>query len=376
MKSLLCIVILVIPAFSAAFVFAETSAGYDISGLWTIEAKTWAGTWDHYYNFVQTGSTFSATSVSPTSGRPPVNEKITGTIDVNTGALTWHSVYYYLNDTATGYTFDATAQIDSSGKISGTFTGNNGVSGTIYSISGQATVTQSQPTTTETFEVQMQVGTVQVKVAGSSDWVPTQIGMVLHVGDSVRAVGNQYDNVVELHHTADAISSSDKQVLIRGGCTVELKSYQSEHPTGYESDLMEWAFITGMAILHGTSQGFHVTTPHATITDVHTMFEVIVSDAGTTVNVIEGTVQVSDLNGNNTVNVNANQTTTVSAGGVPTAPTSFNPATLNDWWSTILSSASNSPSPSPSVPEITPAIAVTALIILSFAFVLHRKKRQ
>lgn len=385
MKSLLCITLLMIMAFSFTTVFAaNTVTGtYDITGNWIIECKTTAGLWDHKYVITQTGSNFIANANYPANDNPTIAEDITGTIDVNTGALTWHVVYYYTeNSTKTGYTFDATATIDSSGKISGTFTGNNGVSGTIYSISGQATVTQPQPTTTETFEVQMQVGTVEVKLAGSSDWVPTQIGMVLHVGDSVRAVGNQYDNVVKLHHTADAISSSDKQVLIRGGCTVELKSYQSEHPTGYRSDLLEWAVIKGVGFMRSASPGlqptlpdFEVKTPHARITEVHTMFEVIVSDAGTTVNVIEGTVQVSDLNGNNTVNVNANQTTTVLAGGVPTTPTSFDPATVDDWWTTILTSPSGS---SDSLNSILPFLVgiITIIVVAVTLGVLITKRRR
>jgi hypothetical protein len=246
-------------------------------------------------------------------------------------------------------------------------------------ISQKVGASSSSPSqTTEQFEVQGKIGNVQVLIAGSSEWVPATLGMVLHPGDSVKTVGNPQDNIVKLFRSGQGISSSNKEVLIRGDSTVELKSYKSEHPEDPDADLI-WDLFThgGFVYYEGSSEpGVKIDTPHATITNKHTQFEVTVTDAGTTVNVIEGTVQVSDLNGTNTVNVDANQTATVPTGGIPQAPQALDTASLDRWWDKFITQQSSSTGFDLQglMLYIIPVVAIVIVVVV-VAVVFSRRRR-
>jgi hypothetical protein len=145
-----------------------------------------------------------------------------------------------------------------------------------------------------------------------------------------------------------------------------LKSYKSEHPSAPDTELLEdLAIDTGEVFFNtGIQPGFRVSTPHATVRDVHTKFEVTVSNTQTIIIVIDGIAQVSDANGNNTVSVNGGQKSTVLVDGVPTTPASFDPATVENWWDSILQPTLSSPppptpSPSTSLWQSTPTTPAT-----------------
>jgi hypothetical protein len=106
--------------------------------------------------------------------------------------------------------------------------------------------------------------------------------------------------------------------------------------------------------------------------DKGTQFEVIVTDDGTTVNTFEGTVEVYDINGTNSVLVNANQTTTVPNGGAPSTPVTFNPSTVDQWWTSF-------PAVSDSGIFTFIIIAVIVIVIVVVAvgvFAVSRRKKM
>lgn len=111
--------------------------GWDSTGNWEIRAVL-GGNYDHDYTIQQhSDGTFSGTGGYPASGPPySITETVTGTIDVDTGDITFHSVYN------NGYWYDAVGTIASDGTISGTW-GNDaqGYGHPWYSISGNAVKT-------------------------------------------------------------------------------------------------------------------------------------------------------------------------------------------------------------------------------------------
>jgi hypothetical protein len=84
-----------------------------------------------------------------------------------------------------------------------------------------------------------------------------------------------------------------------------------------------------------------IQVPVGVIHDADNAFELIGNSSETTVYLFNGTLEVSDLTGNNTVTVGANQTVTMAAGGLITAPTAFDPTTVDQWWTAVMPSSSN-----------------------------------
>lgn len=116
--------------------------GWNVVGNWVLRFNL-GGNYDHDINItVQNDGTFSGTGGYPASGPPySITETVTGTIDVMTGAISFHSVYN------NGYWYDATGTIASNGTMSGTW-GNTsqGYGHSWNSISGVATKTHTEDT--------------------------------------------------------------------------------------------------------------------------------------------------------------------------------------------------------------------------------------
>ncbi len=112
--------------------------GWSITGDWVFLVQ---GGYTHKYSITQTGNTFTGIGGYPASADPSyaIYEKVSGTIDPLTGAVTMTGVYY--SDSArtnpTGYSYTVDMTISASGSMSGAFVGNQ-AGLTIESTSGTA----------------------------------------------------------------------------------------------------------------------------------------------------------------------------------------------------------------------------------------------
>jgi hypothetical protein len=257
------------------------------------------------------------------------------------------------------------------------------------SLSPSASPTQTQATGEE-MEVRWFEGTVQVLRAGSTAWIPAATGMVLHEGDKIRTMGDPSKNRALLHYTGSVQAQSHYEgadIYVEGDDSLTIKNYSEYHHelTSMEiyhllCDLEDGSFFvqtfrsetsqTSPDIEH-TDAYLEIVTLCAHILDKGTQFEVIVTDDGTTVNTFEGTVEVYDINGTSSVLVNANQTTTVPNGGVPSTPVAFDPSTVNQWWTSF-------PAMSDSGIFTVIIIAVIVIVIVTVAlgvFAVSRRKK-
>lgn len=99
-----------------------------------------------------------------------------------------------------------------------------------------------------------------------------------------------------------------------------------------------------------------------------TEFEVNYNGSQTTVNVISGEVEVSDVNRKKTVLVKTGQTTACPASGVPSEPVAYNPVNLNPWWLTMPEQPAQTTGKSQ---NILPWIALPVSAILLIALVAN-----
>lgn len=117
--------------------------GWNVVGTWVLRLYYGAsGIYDHDIVIinVQSDGTFTGTGGYPAGGSPyswPYNETVSGTIDIMTGEITFHSDYQ--ND----YFYDAKGTIALDGTMSGNWTGKNQPTYAWESISGQAVKTHT-----------------------------------------------------------------------------------------------------------------------------------------------------------------------------------------------------------------------------------------
>jgi hypothetical protein len=200
----------------------------------------------------------------------------------------------------------------------------------------------------EQFEIEFVTGNVTVYQVSTGKWAPAKEGMILKPGDTIKTIGDPKQNIASIRHKGDGISSSDKQMIIRGDSFMILQPYSVTNPKiTRDQALVQVALYlaqeSGVAdVLVKTTVRTTVekavknpiaaiATAGAWIVDHLTEFEVIVNSTGTTVNTIEGEVEVSDLNGTNTVYVKAYQTNYVPNGGIPTEAKSLDASNLDQW---------------------------------------------
>lgn len=212
-------------------------------------------------------------------------------------------------------------------------------------------------------------GTVQVRDAVSGEWKPAISGMRLEEGMAIRT-----------------LRDGQAEVLLPRNWVVRLESdsymeFIPRYPVKTLGDFLR--LIKGefwLKIKKPLPGRFDVETPNAIGGVKGTEFVVIVNDTGTMVNVIEGVVEVSTLNGTGNVSVGVNQRTVVPAGGVPGGPVSFDPATTDRWWTQFPPlpdeawTASPSPAATPAKQSPAPGLLAGALAIATVVFLLRQRR--
>jgi len=218
----------------------------------------------------------------------------------------------------------------------------------------------------EQFAIQYCTGQVYVQRGGTGPWLPATTGMMLNPFDAVKTVGRPTLNHARLVFGDNRTILNNNlprayQVDIGGGQIVLLSS-QDVSKMGFpdlsipkpEPTLDEENIVFSSLLPHPPMT---ITTPDGIIHDSQTEFQIIVNSSGTTVYTFTGSVTLSDLSGNNIVEVRANQVASVKQGDAPSTPLSFNPNNVDRSW---VDSAY--PQPSPTVPEY-PLIVVFLLLV-------------
>ena len=139
-----------------------TNNGWSMTGTWTRNVVYSGTTYTHSYTTTQSGDTYTGTGRKPATGTIEATESVTGTI---TGDyLTFHSTYLTGDP---GYTQDAVGTIAPDGSISGTWTDNDGRSGSWTSPAGSAKPTE---TTTSTNYLMIPTLTLKTNPAGNANF--------------------------------------------------------------------------------------------------------------------------------------------------------------------------------------------------------------
>jgi hypothetical protein len=232
----------------------------------------------------------------------------------------------------------------------------------------------------EQFEIEYVTGNVLVYQASTGSWTPAKVGMTLKPGDTIQTSGDPQQNIASLRHIGDGISSSNKQIIVRGDAKMLLQTYSSTNPKttlaqalvqvglylGHESGVADVLFKSTVRTAAESAVENPIgaiETAGAWIVDHLTEFEVIVNSTGTTVNTIDGTVEVSDINGTNTVYVNAYQTSYVPNGGTPTAAKNIDVSNMDQWWNLVpVTDRSDSTAP---IYNLLPYIVTVVVIVVA-----------
>jgi hypothetical protein len=241
--------------------------------------------------------------------------------------------------------------------------------------SGQPVVT---PTPTpepllEQFKVQWVQGNVQIKYSGAIGWVPATSGMTIHEGDRIWARGDLDPTArVRLYYKGQrsdtgsyyGASEVDHTLFLKGSSDLTVLPYSKTH--GDEVSLLMGYILAEAAATSSQSSNPSLTvkTPDGQVADQHTKFEVIVDDYGTTVNTFEGTVQVSDIDGINSVYAGADQTVNVPLGGLPSSPQTFDPATMDQWWTSFPPVSDLNPQGTSLFGDLLPFIIIIIVVIV------------
>ncbi|MFB3889175.1 MAG: hypothetical protein ACE14S_06760 [Candidatus Bathyarchaeia archaeon] len=240
----------------------------------------------------------------------------------------------------------------------------------------------------EEMEIMWFEGTVEVCRAGSNSWIPAATGMVLHDGDQIRTMGENSENRALLHYAGSAQSYyRGTDIHVQGYSQLTVENYSQTHggPGFIQFVRLMGALQDGSLFCESTRNSkfepgdiglFALITASAIIKHRGTQFEVTVTNYGTYVNTFEGSVEVSDINGTNSVLVGTNQTTTVPNGGVPLAPLAFNPSAMDQWWTNFPESSTLNVSDSGIFNYLI--IAVVAIVIVAVAvgvFAVSRRKK-
>jgi hypothetical protein len=238
--------------------------------------------------------------------------------------------------------------------------------------------------TQEHFIIQDYQGDVTVQRGGVGSWIPATKGMLVYPFDAIKTnglPGQNWVNIIFSNENATALGQdiNDYKVELGDGTIILLSSEKvSNMITASRLSIPKPTYAEPQTLLYvGDSRPqhipFRIETPDAIISDTETEFQVIVNSTGTTVYTLEGTVEVSDLDGLNTVQIDAGQTITLHNGVPIGVPIAFNVNSIDKWWTTT-SIATQTPTGTPSnlgstdsplqIFDMLPLLGVVAVIIL------------
>jgi len=173
----------------------------------------------------------------------------------------------------------------------------------------------------------------EVRRSNSDTWIPLRVGTYLGEGDEVRTLQGGYCNIggyIRYLRNPKGIILMQDNSYLRMPTMDDLN-----RPPYWSWEAIKGRFYTEMKeLIEDIFVGeVKIKTPNALGGIVGTEFEIIVEEDGTSIfNVIDGIVEVSDLNGTRTVTVSAGETTICESGGLPSDPQSLDIDSLEKWW--------------------------------------------
>lgn len=229
--------------------------------------------------------------------------------------------------------------------------------------------------------IELALGSAEIQRAPSEEWIPASAGMILFTGDRIRTLENgRLEMVSDQPEFQRIIKIESGSVLNIHGAMV------SHNPSILE---MIWGKI--YYLQHGQFPPDHpeeqFTFGNTLVTVKGTEFEAITEEDGPTIlSVIDGTVEVSDVNRSRTVTVNAGETTISDADGIPSDPEPFDTDAMDRWWErydeaddAVSDEEADSDTESDSggginiLLIIVPVIVIIAVAIAAF-FIVKRKR--
>ncbi len=216
------------------------------------------------------------------------------------------------------------------------------------------------------------LGVTEIKRHNSDTWVPARNSQSLFEGDELR--------------THDG--GRCELMLERGTRLIRMESNSSLVVPMIPKKVGRWEVIKGrfwILIEELLTGKVEIRTPNAIAGVKGTEFEIIVEEDGTSIfNVIDGVVEVSDINETKTVTVNAGETAICKRQGLPSDPEPLNIDSADKWWESFLeetdptdlelASESGSGSGSNAVVIIVPIVIIAAIAAAIFVFFRRRAK--
>ncbi|WP_309493141.1 FecR family protein [Candidatus Hecatella orcuttiae] len=203
----------------------------------------------------------------------------------------------------------------------------------------------------------------------------------------------RYENYAMLQVGDTVITASETQVKIvipeeNASLVVGESSRVSIKQLGRGERDRELEFSWGKMWIGIDGARFLITTPFSTIWTRGTELSLEVAEDGTTtIIVLEGSAEFSDLTRTKTVLVEQHETSVVRAGGKPSDPTSIDPGQIDRWWEIVEEKPS--PRPTPTLkPTPTPttfwagtmpvvlAVVLTALVAGALYLGVRRRRRS
>ncbi|MBN1317370.1 MAG: FecR domain-containing protein [Anaerolineales bacterium] len=167
------------------------------------------------------------------------------------------------------------------------------------------------------------VGRVQVQRPPDDKWIQLDQGYAIYSGDRIRTLEDGRVRF-DLENGHQVRQESNGSVIIPS-------AIPKPEP---EPSFLEILFGRLWLGIKGLRSGdrFQVWTSNSLAGIKGTEFEIIVEGESTIVNVFDGVVEVSDLDGTKIVNVNPGETSRCVSGGVPSDPEPFDLDSLDRWW--------------------------------------------
>jgi hypothetical protein len=210
------------------------------------------------------------------------------------------------------------------------------------------------------FTISYLYGVVYIQRGGIGNWIRAEKGMQIYPNDAIKVP--HIDKIPVIYEDTVTITCSSDYLdlfgIVLGEGEVVFKVSQTDinapirvnvKPDTESSQPGDVIYFHG---LYENHPSVNIYTDQAEVVDHETDFELLGNTTATTLYTFGGAVKISDLNQTSTVTVGANQMSTVFAGKTPANPISFDPATVQKWWSLALQ-ALDEPSTSPAQPTKT-----------------------
>jgi hypothetical protein len=164
-------------------------------------------------------------------------------------------------------------------------------------------------------------GVVEISRPPSTAWVPVRDGMGIFTGDRLRSLAN---GSFELQRNSGLVVKAAADSLL----AVPSKDRPIKGVAGY-LEYLSGRFWMSLDALR--QRGFEFHTPNAITSVKGTELEIVVRDGTTTVNTLQGVVEVSDRRRLKSQTVRAGESTTCTATG-PSPAVRSPPDAMGQWW--------------------------------------------